>query len=472
MLKKRLNLFRRLKLAFLLLCLQDFGLLSAAPVLQSSQNQNDNDFLLQAYKEKIERQIKGSDELVSSAPEYYVQGNDNNRHENEYLSQIAQLEAENEMLRNNMKSLQVQDSHQINEGVEGEFSSVEENPDFLEVEAMTDDDLNYPVLPAAPEEEGEDQEPQTINRKRGSWHKLIQGDQSQGTMEDVPDYQFNAEQGGNPSFGHAGIVHQQSSLLDQGVKAPVVAAAEGAHNPEKKDDGIVLFQPVETAGESKGDSGRTATADVVTLTVAAIALLCSVIFIVFTAVQWRKTIKAIKIDQMRSNQSMKRMRSELKIMRSLSSIHIDQDFDDLFNSYKAMEEQEEQLLKEANLEEPGARSRKEAKLLPVPAEPGTSNLKPKPQSKEESSAWSSTSLSKNKRRSSNHSNKVRARRSEGDVAGQPTAEMSIAARTSSPPKPKKTRASQPQPHKQRVLSDEEMDRLLRIAENLDTESDE
>ena len=52
-------------------------------------------------------------------------------------------------------------------------------------------------------------------------------------------------------------------------------------------DTPVEFQPVKTAETVKDhDSGRrTATTDVVTLTVAAVALLCSMIFIVFTAVQ-------------------------------------------------------------------------------------------------------------------------------------------------------------------------------------------
>ena len=249
-------------------------------------SQSDNDYLLQAYKEKLERQIKGADELASTAPEAAVPGNENKRRENEYLNQIAQLEAENEALRKSMKSLE--DAQQINEEMAKQQRSEEEDSEFQEI--MTDHDLNYPVLPDEPEED-EYEEPRTINRKRGSWHKLIQGDQGSGTMEDIIDYQFDDEQEDNPSFGHAGIRHQQSDpLVVQGADAPVAAESRSSENINEKKgpDAAVLFEPVgsETVGKRKEDNReRTATADVVTLTVAAIALLCSVIFIVFTAVQ-------------------------------------------------------------------------------------------------------------------------------------------------------------------------------------------
>ena len=175
--------------------------------------------------------------------------------------------------------------------------------------------------------------------------------------------------------------------------------------------------------------------------------------------RWRKTIKAIKVDQMRSNQSIKSMRSELRVMKSLSSINIDQDFDDLFNSYKDKEEQELKRRKEPE----------QVEVKPVILESKPPNNSRYDQ--DTSPEGSFTSLTKNKRKSSNHSDKVRAKKSEGKVAGQPAADMKIAARTSTPPKPKRTRASQS--YKNRVHSDdEELDKLLKIAENLDTESDD
>ena len=156
------------------------------------------------------------------------------------------------------------------------------------------------------------------------------------------------------------------------------------------------------------------------------------------------------------------MRSELRVMKSLSSINIDQDFDDLFNSYKAKEEQEVKRHKEPE---------------PIEVKPVISESKPQSNSKlnqDTSPEGSISSLTKNKRRSSNHSNKERAKNSGGKVAGQPAADrdMKIAARTSNPPKPKRTRASQS--YKNRVLSDDEelnINKLLQIAENLDSESD-
>ena len=195
-------------------------------------SQSDNDYLLQAYKEKLERQIKGADELASTAPEAIVSGNENNRLDNEYLSQIAQLEAENEALRKSMKSLE--DAKQINQEIDEQQGSEEDDSEFQEI--MTDHDLNYPVLPDEPEED-EYEEPRGINRKRGSWHKLIQGDQGSGTMEDNIDNQFDTEQEDNPSFGHAGIRHQQSDpLLVQGVVAPVAAESR---SDEKKGPDVI-----------------------------------------------------------------------------------------------------------------------------------------------------------------------------------------------------------------------------------------
>ena len=237
------------------------------PISKSQQRtpQSDEKFILQAYKEKLEGLVNDAEKLKSHAPNRYsklLTGNSKETsdskvsdHDSIYLDQIAQLKADNKALKDSIKSLHNQN-----------IVDSTNNGDHENQEAITDDDLNYPVLP---DSDIPVLQNSVIERKRGgSWHKLV--------LQEPSD----SEEADNPSFGHAGIA--KTNILPKSHKLVENAGNEG-------DIADPVFKAVGSGGENAEievkDKEKTATTDVVTLTVAAIALLCAVVFIVFTAVQ-------------------------------------------------------------------------------------------------------------------------------------------------------------------------------------------
>ncbi|XP_063676461.1 uncharacterized protein LOC134812817 [Bolinopsis microptera] len=311
MLSKQPNLAGRL--AFILLCFLDLGLVRTVPLLRRSAVSPQSDefiesdtFILETYKNKLEEM--DAKNLKSHAPTHKLLGTDSDKtsvskvsnHDEIYLEELAQLKVENEALKKELAGLeQKTDLDNQNE------------------EVITDNDLNYPVLPDTPKLLDS-----VIERKRGTWHTLDLDD------DEPPKEQERLEQAGNPSFGHVGIGRTNLSPDAEKIISTDTVNKENV-NEKSSNQEYPVFKAVATAtGDDKievergRDEKKTASTDVVTLTVAAIALLCAAVFIVFTAVQWRKTLKAIKIDQMKSNQSLKSMRNEIKKMTSMSSINI------------------------------------------------------------------------------------------------------------------------------------------------------
>ena len=178
-------------------------------------------------------------------------------HDEIYLKELAQLKVENEALKKELAGLDNQNE-----------------------EVITDNDLNYPVLPDTPKLLDS-----AIERKRGTWHTLDLDD------DEPPKEQEQLGQAGNPSFGHVGI--ERTNLSPDAEKIISIDTDNKENvNEKSSNQDYPVFKAVATAtgddiiGEERGrDEKKTATTDVVTLTVAAIALLCAAVFIVFTAVQ-------------------------------------------------------------------------------------------------------------------------------------------------------------------------------------------
>lgn len=199
--------------------------------------------------------VKDADDEEKSASSYnYKQDT------SYYLKLISELKKENEEFSKNIRA---------NEALKKENDELKRILGAQRDEEVTDEDLNNPALP----------------EQKKPYHPLI-GDED--VVEKLADsvVQVGVPLRNNLPAGAANALEKQS---DHSPDSLMINAEDAQEKDDTKviwgrDPNVAETEDEKRAREKKEKSDQRT--DVVTLTVAAIALLCAVIFIVFTVVQW------------------------------------------------------------------------------------------------------------------------------------------------------------------------------------------
>lgn len=112
---------------------------------------------------------------------------------------------------------------------------------------------------------------------------------------------------------------KDATAKEESVGVPLLQEIASLRSPSKRQTNSAL-EKLSARRKMKKPPGDGST-DTVTFTVAAVAVMCAVLFVIFTFLQWRRTLLVIHASQVQSRQSLQDIREEVhRLISNASSL--------------------------------------------------------------------------------------------------------------------------------------------------------